>query len=408
MAVETKVKFVDLARQYSTIKADVDSAIAHVLERTDFILGDEVQRFEEEFAEYCGANHAVGVDNGTSALELALRALGIGPGDEVLVPVNSFMASGSAVSFTGATPIFVDADPHTYNIDVRMIEQHITPRTRAIMPVHLYGQPADMDAIVSVAQQHHLYVVEDACQAHGARYKGRAVGGLGHAAAFSFYPGKNLGAYGDGGAVVTNDPEILERLKILRNCGQREKYNHVALSYNRRLDTIQAAVLRVKLRHLDKWNAARRGWARLYDQLLSDADVVTPKVLPGVEPVYHLYVIQAPDRNHLQAYLNGQGIATGIHYPTPMHLQPVYKPLPYRAGDFPVAEKCAPLLLSLPMFAELQQEEVESIAGCVRAFYRAEREDRAKRNGHGHEVLEQNDAAVNSPAGVAPSGAGKG
>lgn len=382
MGVETIVKFVDLARQYQTIKADVDSAIARVLARTDFILGDDVQRFEEEFAHYCEAKYAVGVDNGTAALEMALRAVGIGPGDEVLVPVNTFMASASAVSFTGATPIFVDIDPATYNIDVQQIERRITPRTRAIMPVHLYGQPAEMDAIMSLAERYHLYVVEDACQAHGARYKDRAVGGIGHVAAFSFYPGKNLGAYGDAGAVVTNDPEITERIKIMRNCGQREKYNHVTLAYNHRLDTLQAAVLRVKLRHLDEWNAARRDWACLYDQLLADVGVVTPSTLPDVAHVYHLYVIQASERSYLQAYMTGQGFATGIHYPTPLHLQPAYKQLNYHAGDFPVAEKCAPLILSLPMFAELQAQEVEAVVDCVRSFYRGRPDARSLQNGH--------------------------
>jgi dTDP-4-amino-4,6-dideoxygalactose transaminase len=388
MGTETKVKFVDLARQYHAIKTEVDSAIAGVLERTDFILGNDVQRFEEEFAQYCEAGYAVGVDNGTSALELALRALDIGPGDEVLVPVNSFMASASAVSFTGATPMFVDMDPATYNIDVQQLEQRITPRTRAIMSVHLYGQPAEMDAIMGLAERRNLYVVEDACQGHGARYRGRRVGGIGHVAAFSFYPGKNLGAYGDGGAVVTNDRAVADRIKVLRNCGQREKYNHVALSYNRRLDTLQAAVLRVKLRYLDQWNTARRKWAAAYDLLLTDTGVVTPKTLPHVEPVYHLYVIQAPERAKLQAHLNGQGFATGIHYPVPMHLQPAYQPLRHREGDFPVAEKAASQLLSLPMFAELHTEEVEAVAACIRAFYEGERALLAERNGKAHATAE--------------------
>ena len=369
MSIEPKVKFVDLSRQYRSIKAEVNAAIMGVLERSDFILGDDVQQFEREFADYCQAEVAVGVDNGTSALELALRALGIGPGDEVLVPVNTFMASASAVSFTGATPVFVDCDPATYNIDVTQIEQHITPRTRAIMPVHLYGQPADLDPILAIALKHHLYVVEDACQAHGARYKGHRVGSIGHVGAFSFYPGKNLGGYGDGGAVVTNDLQVAERVKILRNCGQREKYNHVALAYNRRLDTLQAAVLRVKLRYLDQWNSLRRHWALMYSQLLENEDVVTPSALPYVEPIYHLYVIRARERSTLQAYLAGQGFAAGIHYPVPIHLQPAYRDLHYKPGDFPVAERYASTLLSLPIFAELEYEEVEAVVECIHEFY---------------------------------------
>lgn len=369
MSIEPKVKFVDLSRQYRSIKAEVNVAIADVLERSDFILGDDVTQFEHEFAEYCQAEAAVGVDNGTSALELGLRALGIGPGDEVLVPVNTFMASASAVSFTGATPVFVDCDRATYNIDVSKIEQHITPRTRAIMPVHLYGQPADLDPILTIALKHHLYVVEDACQAHGARYKGHRVGSIGHVGAFSFYPGKNLGGYGDGGAVVTNDLEVAERLKILRNCGQREKYNHVALAYNRRLDTLQAAILRVKLRYLDQWNSLRRHWALMYSQLLEHENVITPTALPYVEPIYHLYVIRAFERSTLQAYMAGQGFAAGIHYPVPIHLQPAYRDLHYKPGDFPVAEGYASVLLSLPIFAELEYEEVEAVVDCIHEFY---------------------------------------
>ncbi len=403
MATETRVKFVDLSRQYKSIRSEVDAAMARVVEHGDFVLGDDVQRFEEEFAEYCQARYAVGVDSGTSALELALRALGIGPGDEVLVPVNSFMASGSAVSFTGATPVFVDCDPHTYNIDVSQIEQRITPRTRAIMPVHLYGQPADMDPIMTIAERRHLYVVEDACQAHGARYKGRRAGGIGHVGAFSFYPGKNLGAYGDGGAVVTDDPEVASRVKVLRNCGQREKYTHVALAYNRRLDTIQAAVLRVKLRYLDQWNSLRRHWAFNYNQLLERAGVVTPYVPAGVEPNYHLYVVRAPERARLQARLAAEGFASGIHYPTPMHLQPAYRELRYQAGDFPVAERHATSLLSLPMFAELELDEVEAVAECIREFYREERAEQAAAQTARQDKVEVSPAVERGSGTILPS-----
>ncbi len=365
-----KVKFVDLNRQYQALKPEIDHAIARVLDRTDFVLGEEVRRFEEEFAAYCQTNYAVGLDSGTSALELGLRALGIKAGDEVLVPANSFIASALAVSFTGATPVFVDVDPVTYNIDVGQLVQRITPRTKAIMPVHLYGQPAGMDAIMEIAERYSLFVIEDACQAHGARYKRRRVGSIGHAAAFSFYPGKNLGAYGDGGALVTNDPQIADRVRMMRNYGQREKYHHLSMGWNRRLDTLQAAVLRVKLRYLDGWNALRRRWAARYDQLLQDCDVVRPVASPPGEHVYHLYVIQVEERDRLQAHLAANGIATGIHYPIPIHLQPVYTALGHRVGSFPVTERCAPRLLSLPMFPELRTDEIERIVGCISSFLR--------------------------------------
>ena len=363
------VKFVDLGRQYEAIKADVDAAIAHVLSRTDFILGDDVFSFEEEFADYCGVRYAVGIDNGATALELGLRALGIGPGDEVLVPANSFIASATAVSFAGATPVFVDVSPTSYNMQPGLLVDHITPRTKAIMPVHLYGQPADMDEVMAVAQKYGLFVVEDACQAHGARYKGRRVGSFGNVAAFSFYPGKNLGAYGDAGALVTNDPHIAEQATILRNCGQREKYNHVVLAGNHRLDTLQAAVLRVKLRSLDRWNDLRRHRATLYAELLAGTGVITPEPAPDVEHVYHLYVVQAQDRDVLQAYLKARGIATGIHYPIPIHLQPAYAHLGYQRGDFPITEHCAAQALSLPMFPELTDSEVRFVADAVGSFY---------------------------------------
>ncbi len=363
-----EIRFVDLRRQYRAIKAEVDSAIARVLERTDFILGEEVQCFEEEFARYCGASYAVGVDSGTAALELALRALGIGPGDEVLVPANSFIASAAAVTFSGATPVLVDVDPLTYNLDVQAAARRVTPHTKAIIPVHLYGQPADMDAVTALAARHGLFVVEDACQAHGARYKGRRVGALGHVGAFSFYPGKNLGAYGDGGALVTDNAEVADRLRMMRNCGQREKYQHVYPAWNHRLDTLQAAVLRVKLRYLDEWNALRRRWAGLYNRLLAGADVVTPAVAPAAEHVYHLYVVQAAERSRLAADLAAAGIATGIHYPVPIHLQPTYASLGYKPGDLPVSERLAARVLSLPMFPELMEGEVRLIAERVCRF----------------------------------------
>jgi dTDP-4-amino-4,6-dideoxygalactose transaminase len=362
-----QVPFVDLAAQYAAISGQVVEAMARVLTDTDFILGHDVELFEREFAEFCEADYAVGVDSGTSALELALRACDIGPGDEVITAANTFIATALAISYTGATPVFVDIDPDTYNMDPRLLEKAITPRTRAIIPVHLYGQPADMDPILDIARSRNLSVIEDACQAHGARYKGRRVGSLGHLAAFSFYPAKNLGAYGDGGMVVTNDKALAESIKLMRNYGQREKNTHLLRGFNRRLDTLQAAVLRVKLRHLDKWNEERRQHARRYTQYLSDTPFVAPFEAEYGEPVYHLYVIRTQDRDGLRGYLQQQGISTGIHYPTPIHLQEAYRDLGYHRGSFPIAEEYAEQVLSLPMYAELSPGLIRHVTESLRA-----------------------------------------
>jgi dTDP-4-amino-4,6-dideoxygalactose transaminase len=359
------IKFVDLNRQYASIAPEINEAIQRVLDRADFVLGTEVERFEEEFADYCEAAYAVGLDSGASALELGLQALGVGPGDDVLVPVNTFFASAAAIAHVGARPVFADVDPITYTIDVSQAASLITPRTKAIMPVHLYGQPAGMQPIMQLAQQHGLWVVEDACQAHGARYNGQRVGAIGHVGAFSFYPGKNLGAYGDGGALVTNDAALADQVRILRNCGQREKYVHIAMGGNHRLDTLQAAVLRVKLRYLDIWNAMRRNWAAHYDQLLASYELIRPLMSINVEHVFHLYVVQVESRDAIQTFLGSKGIATGVHYPLPLHLQPAFANLDYHLGDFPMAEQSAPRLLSLPMFAELTAAEVEYVAECL-------------------------------------------
>lgn len=359
------IKFVDLNRQYASIAPEINEAIQRVLDRADFVLGTEVERFEEEFADYCEAAYAVGLDSGASALELGLQALGVGPGDDVLVPVNTFFASAAAIAHVGARPVFADVDPITYTIDVSQAASLITPRTKAIMPVHLYGQPAGMQPIMQLAQQHGLWVVEDACQAHGARYNGQRVGAIGHVGAFSFYPGKNLGAYGDGGALVTNDAALADQVRVLRNCGQREKYVHIAMGGNHRLDTLQAAVLRVKLRYLDIWNAMRRNWAAHYDQLLASYELIRPLMSINVEHVFHLYVVQVESRDAIQTFLGSKGIATGVHYPLPLHLQPAFANLDYHLGDFPMAEQSAPRLLSLPMFAELTAAEVEYVAECL-------------------------------------------
>jgi dTDP-4-amino-4,6-dideoxygalactose transaminase len=365
---QTQVPFVDLRAQYHTIAAEIDAAVSKVIRETDFILGREVRLFEEEFARSCEARYAVGVDSGTSALELALRAYDIGPGDEVITVANSFIASALAISHAGATPVLVDVDRETYTMDVSAIEKVITPRTKAIIPVHLYGQPADMDPILQLAQRHQLVVVEDACQAHGARYKGKRVGSLGHAAAFSFYPGKNLGAYGDGGAVVTNDRDTAKRLEMLRNYGQQEKYQHMFRGYNRRLDTLQAAVLRVKVKYLEKWNAARRQNANRYRLLLEKSGVITPNEASYAESVWHLYVIRVNERDALKDYLASRGISCGIHYPIPIHLQPAYRDLGYKKGDFPVTEDYAQRIISLPMYAELTRELMGVVAQGVLEF----------------------------------------
>jgi len=365
---QQQVPFVDLTAQYATIEPVINEAISNVLSRTDFILGQEVGLFEEEFAAYCETEYAVGVDSGTSALEIVLTAYGIGRGDEVITTANTFIATALAISYTGATPVLVDIDPQTYMMDPALLEGAITPRTKGIMPVHLYGHPVDMDPVMEIAERHDLIVIEDASQAHGARYKGRRVGSLGHAAAFSLYPGKNLGAYGDAGIVVTNDAQVAETLRLLRNYGSIKKYQHMMRGYNRRLDTLQAAVLRVKLQHLDIWNAARRKHAELYSQLLENSLLGLPSVADYAEPVYHLYIVRFNDRDGLQAHLIDQGISTGIHYPIPIHLQPAYQDLGYARGDFPITEQYSEQILSLPMYAELSPRSIEYVAGAIMDF----------------------------------------
>ena len=365
------VPFVDLGAQYRTIASEMDQAISQVIRETDFILGREVHLFEEEFAAFCEAHYAIGVDSGTSALELALRAFDIGPGDEVITAANSFIASALAISHAGGTPVLVDVDPYTYTLDVTAIERAITRRTKAVIPVHLYGHPAHMDPIRQLADKHGLVVIEDACQAHGARYKGKRVGSLGHAAAFSFYPGKNLGAYGDGGMVVTNDRKMAKRLEMFRNYGQKEKYRHLFRGYNRRLDTMQAAILRVKLKYLEKWNAARRWNAMLYQKHLEGSGVVVPGEAGGAEAVWHLYVIRTGRRDALKEHLAGKGVNAGIHYPVPIHLQPAYEDLGHKRGDFPVTEAYADRILSLPLYAELTPEQIEHVSSAISEFLAA-------------------------------------
>lgn len=365
------VPFVNLRIEYESLKNDIDVAIAGVLERGDFVMGKSVHEFEAAFADYCEAAHAVGVDSGFSALELILRAYDIGPGDEVITVANTFIASALAISNCGARPVLVDAEVDTYNLDTTQLEAALTPATKAIMPVHLYGHPANMAPIRAVAEEHNLRVIEDACQAHGARYEGQRTGTLGDAAAFSFYPSKNLGAYGDGGMVVTNDPRIAERVRILRNLGQKTKYHHEVKGFNHRLDTMQAAILCAKLPALDAANAARRAIAGDYEDLLRDLPVETPSVASWTEAVFHLYVIQVDDRDALQRHLKGKGVATGIHYPIPIHLQPAYRDLGHREGDFPVAEQCAQRILSLPMHPAMNSSEIKYTADAIASFFDA-------------------------------------
>lgn len=362
----SSVPLVDLTAQYTQVGPEVDAAIAQVLRSADHILGAEVTCFETEFASFCGAKHAIGVDSGTSALELALRAYGIGSGDQVITAANTYMTTPLAISYTGAVPVLVDADPETLLIDVAAIEQAITRRTRAIVPVHLYGHPAEMDEIMEIARRHSLVVIEDASHAPGARYHGKRVGSLGHAAAFAFYPDGNLGAYGDGGAIVTNDDRVAETLRMMRNLGQRAEHLHEIKGYSRRLDTLQAAALSVKLKFLERWNEARQKHAKQYERTLRDTVLQLPVQASRVDPVWHRYVVRLTDRKELQNRLERAGSTTGIHYPIPVHMQPAFHHLGYEPGDFPVAERLAQQVLSLPMYPEMSSETVERIGLLVR------------------------------------------
>jgi dTDP-4-amino-4,6-dideoxygalactose transaminase len=361
-----EVPFLDLKRQFNEIKQEVFPAMQAAIENASFVLGIETAAFEKNFASYCNAKHCIGVASGTDALFLMMLAKGIGKGDEVIIPANTFIATALGVSFTGAKPILVDCNPRTHNIDVSKIENAITKNTKAILPVHLFGQPAQMDEISEIAKKHSLIIFEDACQAHGARYKGKKAGIFGEAAAFSFYPGKNLGAYGDAGAIITNDDLLAEKLRMLRNYGQKEKYVHLCKGYNSRLDSVQAAVLDVKLKHLDKWNSMRRKNAKLYNELLKGIEKA--EEAEGCESVYHLYVIRHKRRSELMNFLKQNGIQTIIHYPVPVHLHPAYSDLGLKKGSFPVSEKYADEIVSLPMFPELRDEEINYTCKKITEF----------------------------------------
>jgi dTDP-4-amino-4,6-dideoxygalactose transaminase len=355
-----------LKAQYQSIKPEIDAAIARVLDSGQFVLGAEVAGFEQEFAAYCGTAECIALNSGTSALHLALLAAGVGPGDEVITVPFTFVASVAAVTYTGARPVLVDIDPRSFNMDPSTIEAAITPRTKAILPVHLYGQPADMDPIMEIARRHGLVVIEDAAQAHGAKYKGRPVGSIGDMACFSFYPGKNLGAYGEGGAVATSNPEYAHMVRMLRDWGQDRKYHHVLRGFNYRMEGFQGAILRVKLRHLERWTEARRAVVQQYDSLLADSGVETPTEMPWARHVYHVYTLRTDDRDALQASLQAEGIQTGIHYPVPVHLQPAYADLGYGRGAFPHSEAAAVQVLSLPLYPELSSQAVAEVAGAVK------------------------------------------
>lgn len=365
-----KVPFFDLSRQHGSLARDLEAAVRPVLESGAFILGPDVAAFEKEFAAFCGCRHAVGVACGLDGIKLALRALDIGPGDEVITAANTFVATAFAISSVGATPVLVDVDPDTFNLDPSKVAGAITPRSRALMPVHLYGQPAEMDALLAVAREKRLHLIEDASQAHGARYRGSRAGALGSVGVFSFYPAKNMGAFGDGGITTTNDEAIAHKIATLRNYGSTVKYHHDLLGENSRLDTVHAAILRVKLRHLDSWNAARRLLAARYGELLGGVgDLVLPTPPSHVEHVYHQYVVRTQKRDALQKFLAEREIGTMVHYPVPIHLQKAYAKQDWAKGQFPITEQLADEILSLPMFPELTDPEQDCVADAITRFF---------------------------------------
>jgi dTDP-4-amino-4,6-dideoxygalactose transaminase len=361
-----KIAFLDLKRQYKLIKKEVDGSIKRVLDRQFFILGPELEEFEKIYAEYLGVKYVVGLNSGTDGLILALQAIGVGKGDEVITPVNSFIATTLAITQLGGKPVFIDIDKDTYQIDVNKIESLITKKTKAILPVDLYGAPCRIDAINKIAKKHNLYVIEDACQAHGAEVNGKKTGSLADIGVFSFYPGKNLGAYGDGGAISTDNKALFEKIRKLRNYGQKEKYHHKEIGINSRLDEMQAAVLKVKLKYLDAWNKNRIKLAKIYNQNLKT--VKTQKLYDNAKSCYHIFSIESRDRDNLKSYLEKEGIQTLIHYPIPIHLQECYEYLGFKAGSFPVAEAVAKKILSIPMYNELTEKEVLYIASKINEF----------------------------------------
>ena len=366
--ISMNVDVFSLKKQYENIKDEIKMPMEKVMSSGGFIMGEDVKLFEQEFADYCGVKHGVGVNSGTDALFLASLACGIGKGDEVIVMPYTYIATTLAISMTGARPVFVDIDEKTYNIDVSKIKKAITKKTKAILPVHLYGHPVDIDHLMEIAKKHDLKVIEDCAQAHGALYKNKKIGSFGDAACFSFYPTKNLGAFGDGGMVVTDSEEIKERVLLLRDYGRKGRYEHVEKGYNSRLDTLQAAILRVKLKYLDKWDENRRKNAHLYTKLFKEnnIDLVLPYEADYAKHVYHLYPVRVKNRKEVMEKLAEKGIRTLIHYPIPIHLQEAYKDLGHKKGDFPVSEKCCEEILSLPMYPELSEEEIKYVVASFK------------------------------------------
>ncbi|MGO6880493.1 DegT/DnrJ/EryC1/StrS family aminotransferase [Rhizobium ruizarguesonis] len=364
------IPFLDLKAQYQSIKSEIDAAVLGVLASGQYILGEEVARLEQEFADYCNVKHAIAVNTGTSALHLSLLAAGVGPGDEVITVPFTFVATVSAICYSGARPVFVDVEPVTLTMDPAQLEAKITPRTKAIVPVHLYGQMADMDAIKAIADRHGIAVIEDACQAHGAQYKGARAGSIGTSGCFSFYPGKNLGACGEGGIVVTNSDDQAKTMRMLRDWGQEQRYHHLLKGFNYRMDAIQGAILRIKLRHLEAWTEARRAHGRRYTLLLGgSANLRTPVEIADRRHVYHVYAIRSRDRDQLQRVLSEEGIQSGLHYPIPVHLQKAHADLGYKAGDFPISEAAAREVLSLPIYPEMPAWHVDQVAAALENTY---------------------------------------
>jgi len=365
--MEMNIPFLDLKSQYDSIKSEIDKAIQNIVDNTSFVLGPEVQKFEEEFASFCNVEHAIAVNSGTAALHLSLLSLGIKKEDEVILPPNTFIATAEAISHCGATPVFCDINEETYNIDPELLESKITEKTKAIIPVHLYGNPCDMDRINEIARKHNLFVIEDSCQAHGARYKWRKTGSLSDISSFSFYPGKNLGAYGEGGIIITNNPDLAEKCRLYRAHGENPKNTHKVIGYNYRMESLQGAILRVKLKYLNQWNEERRKKAKLYSELLKDI-VKIPKVPDYNQSVFHIYCIKHKERNKLKNFLQEKGIATGIHYSKPIHLQEAYSFLGYKEGDLPIAEKVTKEILSLPIYPELNEIQIKYICDSIKEF----------------------------------------
>ena len=364
-----KVPYLDLPAQLRPLRKEIDAAIARTIDACSFCLGPDVAQFEKDFAKYCGAEHALGFNSGTSALHVALMLLKVGRGDEVITTPHTFVATSWAISYVGAKPVYVDIDDATFNLDPELIEKAITPRTKAILPVHLYGHPFDVDGILAVAKKHKLALVEDACQAHGAKYKGKTVGAFGEISCYSFYPGKNLGAAGEGGALVTNNAAFATRARALREHGSSVRYYHDEIGFNYRMEGIQGAVLGVKLKHLADWTAGRRRVAHRYHELLKDTPLQLPKEASWAESVYHLYVVRHPKRDDLKKHLEASGVGCALHYPLPLHLQKCYASLGHKAGDFPVAEKAARECLSLPIYPELTETQLQRVVAVIKEFF---------------------------------------